>query len=271
MDTIITWEERVLDSSRLIFISFEQGCGGHRLGRVISCLPDVHWYSHRDNGINPWNVHYKHTDIKQRHVSRYHYDRLVPKGSLPPLHDYVKDFIPDEEHYYNRFFYPRFEKMSGPEIMKKNRLVICTHELPEKIIKRFPKAKVLNLIGDSYDVGERYLQTTALFPGFLKMKWLGGENTEYGKKLRTIAKELGSDFTIRDIWAWDKYKTKYIEEKHCIIYSMDVHYMIRERMWDRKHINSNNVHDVYTSRSTYKWLRVKEFLNDTKPRQRRIR
>ena len=98
----------MLDGSRFIFVSFEPGHGGHKIGRVISCLPDIHWYSHRDNGINPCNVYYKHTDIRQRHVSRYHYDRLVPKGSLPPLHDYVKDFIPDEEHYYNRFFYPRF-------------------------------------------------------------------------------------------------------------------------------------------------------------------
>ena len=73
----------MLDGSRFIFISFEQGNGGHRIGRVVCCLPDVHWYSHRDNGTIR-NVHYKHTDIRQRHVSRYHYDRLVPKGSLPP-------------------------------------------------------------------------------------------------------------------------------------------------------------------------------------------
>ena len=50
--TFILWEEKVLDGSRFIFISFEQGNGGHRIGRAICCLPDVHWYSHRDNGIN---------------------------------------------------------------------------------------------------------------------------------------------------------------------------------------------------------------------------
>ena len=59
-------------------------------------------------------------------------------------------------------------KMGGYEIMKKNRIVMCTHELPEKILKRFPNSKIINIIGDEYKIEERYLETTALFPGFLK-------------------------------------------------------------------------------------------------------
>ena len=243
--TFILWEEKVLDGSRFIFISFEQGNGGHRIGRAICCLPDVHWYSHRDNGINPWNVHYKHTDIRQRHVSRYHYDRLVPKGSLPPLHDYVKDFIPDEDYYYNRFFYPRFEKMGGRELMKQNRLVFCTHEMPEKISKRFPKSKIISLTGDDYSIATRYIETTALFHGHLKMKWIGGENTAYGKKLQKISKELGSDFTVRDIWAWDKYKSKY-KDKHEDEYWRHVISDVRGRTLDREFVNSKNILTVST-------------------------
>ena len=254
----------MLDESRIIFISFEQGCGGHKLGRVLSCLPDVYWYSHKDNGTNPWNVYFKNSDIRQRHISRYHFDRLVPNGYLPPIHDYVKDFIPDEEHYYTRFFYPRFEKMGGHAIIKKNRIIICTHELPEKLLKRFPNAKVLNLIDDEYTTGERYLRTTAVFPGFLKMKWLGGENTEYGKKLRTIAKEIGSDFTIRDIWSWDKYKLKF-NDKHHIEYSMHIHDIIRMNMWKRRYlpsryINSSNIYEIDKNYVNYKG--IKRFLND---------
>ena len=255
-----------MDGSRIIFVSFDQGAGGHRVGRVISCLPDVHWYSHRDNGINPWNVHFKHTDIKQRHVSKYHYDRLVPKGSLPPLHDYVKDFIPDEEHYYKRFFYPRWEKMGGYEIMKKNRIVMCTHELPEKILKRFPNSKIINIIGDEYKIRERYLETTALFPGFLKMKWLGGENTEYGKKLRTIAKDIGYDFTVRDIWAWDNYKSKY-KEHWDFEYGMYVSDMTGGKQWKRESIARHYKDRIIEFHTTdywhrrNKWKRLKEFLN----------
>ena len=260
MDTSIIWEEKVLDGSRFIFVSFEPGHGGHKIGRVISCLPDVHWYSHRDNGINPWNVHYKHTDIRQRHVSRYHYDRLVPKGSLPPLHDYVKDFIPDEDHYYNRFFYPRFEKMGGRELMKQNRLVFCTHETPKKLQKRFPKAKIISLIGDDFTIATRYIETTALFPGHVKMKWLGGENTAYGKKLQTISKELGSDFTVRDIWAWNKYKSKYMD-KHEHEYWEHVILPIREKMWDREFYDSKNVLTI-SPRLRGKWRRIKRFLNE---------
>lgn len=260
MVTFIIWEEKVLDGSRFIFISFEQGNGGHRIGRVVCCLPDVHWYSHRDNGTNPWNVHYKHTDIRQRHVSRYHYDRLVPKGSLPPLHDYVKDFIPDEDHYYNRFFYPRFEKMGGRELMKQNRLVFCTHEMPEKISKRFPKSKIISLTGDDFTIATRYIETTALFPGHLKMKWIGGENTAYGKKLQKISKELGSDFTVRDIWAWDNYKSKY-KDKHEDDYWRHVISDIRGKTLDREFASSKNILTIST-RLRGKWRRIKRFLDD---------
>ena len=56
--------------NNLLFISFEQGGGGHKIGRVLSCLPNVYWYSHKDNGINPWNVHFIHTEIRQRHASK---------------------------------------------------------------------------------------------------------------------------------------------------------------------------------------------------------
>ena len=246
------------NGNRFIFISFDQGNGGHKIGRVISCLPDVHWYSHKDNGINPWNVYFKHTDIRQRYTSKYHYDRLVSKGSLPPLHDYVKDFIPDEEHYYKRFFYPRFEKMGGYELMKKNRLVFCTHEVPKKLQERFPKAKIINLVGDDFRIAQRYMKTTAIFPGHLKMKWIGGENTDYGRKLKTIAKEVGTDFTVRDIWAWDNYKSKYID-KYEDEYWSHVRDTIRSRMWDREFISSENVITLSPTKRG-KWRRIKRFL-----------
>ena len=245
--------------NNLLFISFEQGGGGHKIGRVLSCLPNVYWYSHKDNGINPWNVHFTHTEIRQRHASKYHYDRLVPKGSLPPVHDYVKNFIPDEEYYYHKFFYPRFQSMGGFDIVKNQKLIMCTHSMPDTLLARFPKAKVINMIGDVDDVTDRYLQTSAIFPAFLKMKWLGGENTAYGKKLRMIAKEIGRDFTVRDIWAWDKHKTKFAE-KYYMDYSQEIYNMIRANMKvRRKHRNEQT--KVINSFRGPRWRELKEFIN----------
>ena len=48
--------------------------------------------------------------------------------------------------------------------------------MPEKISKRFPKSKIISLTGDDYSIATRYIETTALFLGHLKMKWMG-ENT----------------------------------------------------------------------------------------------
>ena len=142
--------------------------------------------------------------------------------------------------------------------MKKNRLVFCTHEVPKKLQERFPKAKIINLVGDDFRIAQRYMKTTAIFPGHLKMKWIGGENTDYGRKLKTIAKEVGTDFTVRDIWAWDNYKSKYID-KYEDEYWSHVRDTIRSRMWDREFISSENVITLSPTKRG-KWRRIKRFL-----------
>ena len=99
------------------------------------------------------------------------------------------------------------------------------------------------------------------------MKWIGGENTAYGKKLQKIAKELGSDFTVRDIWAWDKYKTKY-KDRYEDEYWRHVISDVRGRTLDREFVNSENILTV-SPRLRGKWRRIKRFLDGNK--QRRIR
>ena len=94
------------------------------------------------------------------------------------------------------------------------------------------------------------------------MKWIGGENTAYGKKLQKISKELGSDFTVRDIWAWDKYKSKY-KDKHEDEYWRHVISDVRGRTLDREFVNSKNILTVST-RLRGKWRRIKRFLDVTK-------
>ena len=53
-----------------IFVSFEPGTNGYKLGRVLASLPCMHWYSCEENGVNPWNV---------SNVTKQHFDRITPK------------------------------------------------------------------------------------------------------------------------------------------------------------------------------------------------
>ena len=92
------------------------------------------------------------------------------------------------------------------------------------------------------------------------MKWIGGENTAYGKKLQKISKELGSDFTVRDIWAWDNYKSKY-KDKHEDDYWRHVISDVRGKTLDREFANSKNILTIST-RLRGKWRRIKRFLDD---------
>lgn len=247
----------MITGNKFIFVSFENGGGGHRLGRIISCLPDVYWYSHKWNGIKPWNVHFTETAIKQRHVSKYHFDRLVPLGMLPPTHDYVNKFIPNEQEYYEKFYYPEFEKMGGYEIIKTHRLVLCSHAMPEVLHNKFPDAKILNIIDDHVSVASRYLKTTAIFPAHLKMKWLDGENTPHGKKLSAIAAAVGPGFTVRDIWCYERYGCGY-SEAHEEEYNNYVFNLIETNMNNRKSCTTANTLTV--KKNDYK--QIKDFLYD---------
>ena len=60
-------------------------------------------------------------------------------------------------------FIQDLKKMGGYELMKKNRLIFCTHEVPKKLQERFPKAKIINLVGDDFRIAQRYMKTTAIF------------------------------------------------------------------------------------------------------------
>ena len=91
------------EKDKWIFISFEQGASGHKLARVLATMPCMYWYSCKENGINPWNVGVVDEHIRQRKSSRFHFDRITPKGKLPPTHDYVEKYIPNEKQYYKMF------------------------------------------------------------------------------------------------------------------------------------------------------------------------
>lgn len=246
----------MITGNKFIIISFENGGGGHKLGRILCCLPDVYWYSHEWNGKHPWNVHFTETGIKQRYVSRFHFDRLTPNGMIPPTHDYVEKFIPDADEYYSKHYMPAFERTGGTEIIKTHRMVLVSHALPGTLLDRFPEATILNIVDDADTIAERYLKTTALFPAHLKLKWIDGENTEYGRKLQTIAEQVGKGFTVRDVWAYDKYSKGYDDTLETE-YRQFVFDTIHSNIAARKQYSHPN--SLTVSKKDYK--SIKEFIN----------
>ena len=242
-----------LTGHNYIFISFEKGGGGHRLGRVLCTLPDVYWFSSKDNGIHPWNVHFEQTNIGARHISRYHFDRTTPLGMFPPSHDYIAPFSPDAEEYYNTHYIQQFNKINASEILRTHKVVLCTHSLPDEIHARFPDAKVINIVTPTQATVDRYLKTTAIFPSYLKHHWLDGTNTEFGRKLKAISEIAGNGFTVRDVWAYDAYGEPYDQLMESE-YNGEVYDMISANMLARR--NNTNKAILTTDKRDYKGIKA---------------
>jgi len=234
--------------SNILFVSFEQGGGGHRLARVICTLPSVYWYSHPDNGKRPWNIHFDHSSILQRYVAKSHFNRLLPGGMLPPTWDYVDRFIPDEETYWE-VFEKEFERVGGNDI--EQLLIYPTHMSPQDLITQFPKCKVISIVKDNVDeLTDRYLHTTAIFPAHMRAKWIDGENTEYGKFLTHWTSVSENILTIRDVWAIDNFGSLY-QESYAMVYRNHIHQDLTKRLETRMAFQHPNVH-VYTTKKDLK-------------------
>lgn len=239
----------------IIFISFEPGTRGHYIARVVAALPYVHWYSHPDNGIHPWNLaSAKNSSIRQRHAFANHFDRLIDGEKLPPTHDYVEDFFPDVEHYYREIFIPRFELLT--QNVDKT-LVYCTHSLPVQLLKFFNNCKILNVVESAETVVNKYLNTTANFPGYIRAAEIVDENNEWLQVLDHL-KDIKKDFTVADLWAW---------KKHNILYSnsMQEEYATDLRLRFEPRITERSMHYANTLpiRMHPDWREVKFFLENT--------
>jgi hypothetical protein len=236
----------------IIFVSFEQGGGGHRFARTIAALDCIYWYSHPDNGVQPWNIHFEHSNIRQRYAAKAHFDRIVPKGKLPPTWDYVSNFFPDEDAYYKMFF-EKFEELA-PDTDKK--FIYCTHSTPQQLRKHFPKSKIFNMLQDINVLTDRYLQTSALFPGWLRMRELVDEDNEYLVFLKKI-KEKNPNFLLRDIWAMLNYNKMY-DTTMDTEYRNHLYNRFDRSMYERFHYTDLNTYRIY-GRSA-EWRDVKFFL-----------
>lgn len=192
----------IYDSHNWLFISFEQGAGGHRVARELAVSDDVYWYAHPDNELDD-------TGIRQRtNGSKYHFNRYTEKGHLPPPYDYVRDYIEDEDYYYNDIFEPKFIEAGGAEILERYKLPYCTHMLPGEIKKTFPNAEIVNIIQDPLITVQRYMDVASEFPGYVKHKDFISPDNNYVKFLHSIY-QIKPDFTVKDVWAMKMYGMPY--------------------------------------------------------------
>lgn len=244
------------NGKKIIFVSFEPGTRGHYIARVIACLPNVYWYSHEDNGTRPWNLFSaKQSTIRQRHAFPNHFDRLVPNGKLPPAWDYLQDYISDEKYYYENIFYPQFKSLT--ENIDKT-LVYCTHSQPDQLLKYFDNCRILNIVESADTVVNKYVRTTALFPGWIRFEGLVDEDNDHLVKLTTY-KQKTPGLTVRDVWAYDRYNTAYRDQ------------MANEyQHWLTKKYSANVAHRSQQFENTLNirmhpdWRSVKDFLSEWK-------
>ena len=246
--------------NKWVFISFEQGASGHRLARVIASAKCVYWYSNPSNGINPWNVSSTST-IRQRGVSKYHFDRLVPDGKLPPPWDYVKDYFTTYEEYWP-IFKRVFVENGGIDIIDNYNLLYPTHSRPNFLRTHFPNCKIINVLHDVEKCTNRYMETTANFPGWVRHKDVVPEDNAYLQFLRSL-KQQREDFLIKDVWAQNKYSTWYTDSMYNELQNeiredLEIGLQVRKAVpnWDNRTVS------ITTHPKREDWLPIKELLGN---------
>jgi hypothetical protein len=238
----------IFEHSNWLFISFEQAAGGHRLARVLATLPEVYWYSHPDNGINPWNVYTPRTSIQQRKISRFHYNRYLPDGRhLPPPHDFVQTYIPDANEYYTKIFEPKFKEEGGKELLDNYILPYCTHALPRDIYRQFPNAKIINIVHDVDACIKRYMKVGLEFPGYVRHSTTVPKENERVQFLQKLYNQ-NKDLKVKDVWAYERFST-FWDKKYYNKLEMDKRTFFefrreaRETTYHKNVLNITNVRD----------------------------
>lgn len=182
----------------ILFILANQGAGGHRLGRIISCLDNVYWYSSKHNGINPWDLFLDNT-VTGKSISQYHYDRTMGNNTLPIVGERILKWwnIEDHKNFYTTNWSTEFSKLTLPAGMFVHWVL---HDTPQDLHKIFPQAKIISLIDTDLDiVTSRYMQTTARFPCAIKHFNL---KPSYKNNYATIVEKLGNP-TEEELWFYN--------------------------------------------------------------------
>jgi hypothetical protein len=153
----------VFNNNNYLFILANQGAGGHRLGRLVSCFDNVYWYSSIHNGVSPWDIFFDNK-IAGKSISAYHYDRTVDNKTLPIVGERILKWWDRKDHkkFYNTVWADEIKKINLPKNVFMHWVL---HDTPEEIHAVFPQAKIISLIDTDLDqVIDRYMKTTANFP-----------------------------------------------------------------------------------------------------------
>ena len=211
-----------INSNRLLFILASPAAGGYRLGRIVSCCNNVHWYSSIDNGIDPWNIFYT-SKVNGKDISPYHFDRTTQTGVIPLVGERVEKFwnSDDVSNYYNTCWNNEMNRAGASNILNQNKYLLWVlHDTAANIFSKFPNAKIINLVDDDIDLlVDRYLITTANFP--IQIKNPSIKPTLYNSKFSIKLKQLmqfNVKPTYRDFWAWKEYSYPFYSNQ------FDTHY-----------------------------------------------
>jgi hypothetical protein len=241
-----------MDESKLIFVSFEQGTGGHGIARTLCSLPDVYWYSHPDNGRSPWNIaSAKTSNIRQRKVAPKHFDRWIKGFKIPPTPDYLKDYNIDTQGYLNDVFLKGVEKALR---MTSKKLVFPTHLTPFELKGYFGTTIALNVLYDAKKTVKRHLYTTSKFPAYVKFADILPSDNDYLKWLESIH-TIKPNFTMADVWAMKKHNELYNEVKHLQEYEGELYGYLTDKLAIRKQCT-----DVYNIEGKINWKEVKNYI-----------
>jgi hypothetical protein len=259
----MTTDSTIFSSKNWIFVSYEYGGGGHRLARKICCLPNFYWYSTKGNGKKPWNVSSwrnlpDDNFIKGvRKIASAHYSQMTPHGILPFDHSVGKEWVPSELDYY-KLFESKFISSKGHEILSSKKLVYISHSNPTEILKQFPNSKIINLIDDPVKITDRYMYTTALFPGnfSIAFRWIPYlEETSSFKFHKKIKEQFKKDYTMRDVWSYNMFNTLW-KDSYYDQYYQEIFKMITNNIERRRTVNHPNVLTVHKSNTKT----IKDFL-----------
>ena len=239
-------------NDRHIFISSEVGVESHKLARVLATMPCMYWYSCKENGINPWNV---------STVTNQYFDRITPKGILPPTHDAVEKYMPNEKQYY-KLFDELFEKTGGADIINNDqRVIYCTNSMPNKLLEYFPNSLILNIVHDPALATNNYIDYATNTPGLVTHDGVVPKDNEYLAFLK-ILHSRKEDLTIADIWAFERKKKFYdpiMEEK----FKKEIYAKMFSSNIFRKAVEHDRVLNISSNKFNYK--EIKHWMSSVLP------
>ena len=193
----------MIDHKNYLFILANPGAGGHRLGRGISSLDSVYWYSCGRNGISPTDV-YPSNNVIGKTISHNHYDRVVGTQMVPLVGERIEQWwnTDDLDFFYKEVWTSQMIKFS--KVLETQYLHWILHDNnPMHLLTRFSNAKIISLIDtDMPAVVNRYLETTSVFPAYYRMVNLRPAYlTQYSQDVETL-EQLRPHATLQDLWEY---------------------------------------------------------------------